>query len=57
MQKSSAEGHIGIMRCNYKLNNWDKVPEAVEDVLKLPGVSQEIQIEAIYSRASPIRYE
>ena len=49
-----AEGNIGIMRCNYKLNNWDKVPEAVEDVLKLPGVSQEIQIEAIYSRAKAL---
>lgn len=42
---------VGILRCNVKLENWDKIDEAAENVLKLPGISQEIQIEAIYYQA------
>ncbi len=46
------EAKIGIMRCSFRLNDWKNTIEAVTSVLSLPGIPQEIQIEATYARAS-----
>lgn len=45
------ESKVGIMRCNIQLNRPDATILACKNVLTLPGIPQELQIEATYHRA------
>jgi tetratricopeptide (TPR) repeat protein len=46
------EAKIGIMRCYVRLGDWQNTIASVVNVLALPGIPQETQIEATYSRAT-----
>ena len=45
------ESKVGIMRCNIELNRPKMTIEACKNVLSLPGIPQELQIEATYQKA------
>ncbi|MCW3807606.1 tetratricopeptide repeat protein [Plebeiibacterium marinum] len=51
IKENRMEARIGVMRCNYKLNNADKTIESAITVMNSPKVAEEIIREARYYKA------